>query len=1221
MSEPASIPPAPALSWTRRFVRPFAWCALALALYAVLGFVAAPWAARHQLPRVLGERLGRAVSIEKITFNPFTLAVDLYGVKVAGTGADDAPALGFERLTVNFEVMSFVRGGPVVRELTLEGPRARLTRLAPGLYDCSDVFERLSRLAGEGEGEAADGGGGALVFSLANVRIENGLVEINDRVTGAAHSISELKLGLPAVSSLPVDVAVHVEPSLSARLDGRPLAARGSLELRRDGFKGALEQVSLKGFDLPSWLGYLPFPPTFGLSSGKLDLDMRVEFEQSGGAPPSVSFKGKARVDRLAIQDHAGKSVLDVLEVDLELDARFVIASMDIHSLVEHCYFSKLRLQQPELNLVRLADGTTNVARLLPAPPPEKGAGAARKKGAAKRGTGAGAGKENAPRIDFLLSSARIRDGLIRYSDHAVAGGFSTRLEAINLDIRDLAMNSGVPAEIRLDYVSAAGEKFSHQDRLRLEPFEYEGSVMVNGFRAGLYQRYYKAFLPGGEIRHGSVDGVLHYRIAAQEDAAGKPPLRIGIEKLVLSDFVFALAGRKGALLKLGDLSVTRAEILPASREFRVEEARARGAALAVRRLPGGRYDFMTLFDPPSAGAAPPWTFQLGRAVVEGGSLRFEDRAGDGAAAMRADDIELEVSNLSTARGAREASFVLRGRLDGDGRIEAQGRVAPAPLWADLEIDVQAFALPLLQPYARQWGAFDLRDGRLSAKGQLTLRQRREGLSGVLLGDAAINGFAAIDRRDGAELVRWREVAVRRARADLAPFALSIGEIAVDGLRSRLILARDGRLNLREIHRPPREQAGVAREDAPADGRDGDAPPPAFRVGRLSVRGSSIAFSDRFIRPNYNAALENLSGEFSGLSTDPDALVKLDLKGRVGQSAPLTIKGEFSPFRRDRHLDIEATVKAFELTGLSGYSGRYLGHGIRRGKLSATLNYRIEDRKLSAENHLFLDQLAFGDAVDSPEATTLPVRLAASLLRNARGEIDIDLPVSGTLDDPEFSVFGLVLRAFASLIGKAATAPFALLGREELSWMDFDPGDARIGAAQEEKLRALARTLAERPELRLDITGAARAGRDAQGLRHDKLRAMIEAGKRKAAAAGDNAAPAEEEAPAAPDNEEYAALLARLSDEAGIKKPRNFLGFVKELPVEEMETRLLASITVDEEDIAALARRREAAVRRWLSGEGGIAPGRVFLRAASGHPPEDGASESGGGDGVRFFLR
>lgn len=1191
MSDPA---PAPASSWMRRLVRLFAWGVALTALYVVLGFAAVPWVAWYQLPRVLGGWIGRAVSIEKIAFNPFTLTAELYGLKVAGAEATAAPMLEFDRLMVDFEMASFLHGGPVAREVTLEGPRARLTRLAPGQYDCSDVFAHLSRLVrAEGEEEGGDDAAAA-PFSLANVRVEGGLVETDDRVTGTAHRITDLKLGLPAVSNLPVDVLVHVEPSLSAQLDGRPLVAKGFLDVRRDGFRGVLEHVSLKGVDLPSWLVYLPVAPAFNVSSGKLALDMRVEFEQGGGAPPSLSFKGNVQVDRLMIQDLAGKPVLEAFEVDAEF--------ADIQPLNNLYHFSKLHLQQPELNLVRLADGTLDVVRMLSASAPEKNA-AARGKGAAR----AGAGEENGASIDFLLSSARIRDGLIRYSDHVAADEFSARLEAINADVHSLATNSDVPAEVLLDYVTAAGERFSHHDRLRLNPFEYDASVTASNVQVGLYKRYYNAFLPGGEIRHGSVDGVFHFRIA-EMGAAGQSLFRIGVERLTLSDFVLALAGRKGELLRLGNLAVTDAEILPATREFRLGEAHARGAALAVLRLPDGRYDFMSLF---GTGAALPWTFRLGKAMVEDSSLRFEDRGEDEPVVLRADDIRLEVSRLSTARGAREAKLVLRGRVNGDGRVKARGRFALDPLRADLAVDVQTFALPVLQPYVQSWGQFGLRAGTLSGVGRLTLRQRREGLSGTWLGDAAIHGFAAIDRRDGTELVHWREFAIRRAKADLAPFALSIDEIAIDNLSSRLILDQDGRLNLRDIRRATPEQNG-ATDAAPA------ASPPPLRVGRISIEGSSIAFSDRFIRPDYNALLSNLSGEFSGLSTDADALVKLDLKGRAGQSAALTIKGEFSPFRQDRHLDIKAEIKDFDLTGLSGYSGRYIGHGIRRGKLSATLDYRIENRKLSAENHFFLDQLVFGDAVDSPETTSLPVRLAAALLRNARGEIDIRLPVSGTLDDPQFSVFGLVLRAFANLIGKAVTAPFALLGREELARMDFDPGEARIGAAQEEKLRALARTLAERPELRLDVTGFARAARDAEGLRRGKLHAMIEAEKRRAAARG-GAVPAE--ASVEPGSREYTALLTRLYSEAEIEKPRNFLGFVKKLPPGEMETRLLASIAIGDEDVVALARRREAAVQRWLTGEGGIAPGRIFPRAGEGASAGDGDGDGDGNDdGVYFFL-
>jgi uncharacterized protein involved in outer membrane biogenesis len=1211
----------------RRVARPFIWVALALALYAGLGFVVLPLLALHHVPQALGELLGRKLTVDKIGFNPFTLAAEFQGVKIMGRevagdgdgdgdgGAEGAtPALSFDRLMANFEILSLWYGGPVVRELALEGLKIRLTRLDADHYDWSDVFDRLSEPSSEG------GGGSPLPYSIANIHVENGLIEVEDRVAGTSHRLSALKLGVPVISSLAVGVDVFIEPSLSAQIDGRPLAAKGTLELKSDGFDAVLEQLSVKDFELAPWLVYAPVAPTFRLPSGTLGMDLRVEFGQHGDERPTFRIQGQAQVNQLVIQDRNGAPALAVAELEVEL--------ADVQPLADRYYFSRLRLQQPAIDLVRLADGGINLERLLPA--------------STSTAAPAKAEKEKESPVEFLLSSARIRDGLIRYSDNAIEGGFSSRVEAINLDLRDLSSSSEVPAEIRFDYVTAAGEKFSHQDHLRLKPFSYDGSVTVEGFQAGIYRRYYTPFLPGGEVRNGRVDGTARYRVAAQE-GTDEPLVEVDIERLNLSDFVLALNGHKSELLKLNKLVVTDAKILPGTNEFNIEEVNVHGVALAVTRLSGDRYDFMALTAAPRAASrasaakapassAPPWTFRLGKAALEGSSLRFEDRTGTGPMVVTADDIDIQLSELSTAKGAKGASLAVKSRINKGGRLALKGTIVPEPFGAELDLNLQSFGLSVLQPYVLQQAQLGIKGGALSLKGRLTLRQRRDNLFGTLSGDAAVNDFYSTDHRNDADFVRWREFAVKQARIELEPFALSINEIAVDGLRSRLILEQDGRLNLREIQRSQQEALSIAAQGtAESAGDTGSAtesatttataevapasPPPPVRIGRISIRNSNIAFSDRFIRPNYNAFLGNLSGDLTGLSSDQDSLAKLDLQGRVGQSAGLTIKGEFNPFRQDHHLNIEAAVRDFELTDLSGYSGRYIGYGISRGKLSATVNYRVEDRKLSAENHILLDQLTFGDAIESEDATKLPVRLAVSLLKNTRGEIDINLPVSGTLDDPEFSVFGLVLRALAGLIGKAITAPFALLGREELQQMDFAPGSFAIGAEQEEKLRDLAKALEERSSLKLDITGLADAARDTDGLRRSKLRERVRAEQRKSAGGSRNAAaPGVEELSAA----EYADLLDDVYDDAKIKKPRNFLGISKNLPVKEMEDLLLANITIAEEDVVALAHRRETSVLRWLTNEGKIAPDRIFQRALTDAEVKDGGRK---GDGVRFSLR
>ncbi|MDR2926248.1 MAG: DUF748 domain-containing protein [Azoarcus sp.] len=1202
------IPTWPPLLKLRRFVRPALWAFLALLLYAGIGFVVVPLAAKHYAPQVLGDLLGRVVSIEKTAFNPFTLTARIYGLKImegAEGGQSDGsamPTLSFEQITANFEIASLWHRAPVMRELALNNPSARLVRLAEGRYNWSDVFDRLAAQPETDDQPAR--------FSVANIHAEGGAIELEDRVTKASHRISSLKLGLPVVSRLPVSLDIFIEPDLSMLFDDQPLAAKGRLDLLSDGFKAKLEQISLKNFELSPWLAYLPFEPSFRLPSGALDLDLRVEFSQHADEAATLSVLGRAQVNRLAIQDRTGKPVLAAAELEVEL--------ADIQPLSGRFHFSRIRLQRPELDLVRMADGRFNVESLLPATKSAK------------------TEKASSSPLDFLLSSARVRDGLIRYSDHAVADGFSTRLEGITLDLRDLASHRQVPAEIRLDYTTAAGEKISHQDRLRLQPFEYDGNLTVKGLQPALYGRYYSEYLSGGEIRRGSADGVFRYRIASQKkNGSDELQVEAGIERLHLSEFVFALRGRKSELLKLGNLTLTDAAIQPETRLARIGEIDAQGIAVAATHFADGRFDFMALAGKPSPAdskASPPWTFSLDKASISDSSIRVEDRSLDGQpAVMAASGIELQLSHFTTAKGAEPAKLSLRGHIGKGGSLALKGTFVPEPLRTDLEVDLQNFALPLVQPYLAKHVQVDIRAGQLSTKARLALRQQNETLRGTIAGNLAVRSFSSFDQINNQDFLRWGEFAVHQAKVELEPFALAIGEISVDGLASRLILDEKGKLNLREIQRAPDEQAPPEEAAAegetqsnPADNPESgtqsaaatDAPPqplPSIKINRVSLKNSNVAFSDRFIRPNYNVFLGGLSGNLTNLSTDQDAMAALDLQAKIGRDAPVTIKGELNPFRQDKRLNIEAEVKDFDLPGLSGYSGRYIGYGIARGKLSAKLNYRIEDRKLTAENSVFLDQLTFGDAVESPDATRLPVQLAVSLLKNSRGEININLPIGGTLDDPQFSVFGLVLRAFAGLIGKALTAPFSLFGQEELSTLDFDPGSFRVSAAQEERLRELAKTLQERPALKLDITGFANAQRDTEGIRRNKLANLVVAEKRRVTGkTGIRIDSIDRE------SEEYAELLSEVYGQSKIKKPRNFIGLAKSLPVEEMEKLLLESFEIKQEDIDSLATRRGAAVQHWLADKGGISPERLFRRALTDEEAKGNGQES---NGVRFSLR
>ncbi|HEV7445496.1 MAG TPA: DUF748 domain-containing protein, partial [Steroidobacteraceae bacterium] len=201
---------------------------------------------------------------------------------------------------------------------------------------------------------------------------------------------------------------------------------------------------------------------------------------------------------------------------------------------------------------------------------------------------------------------------------------------------------------------------------------------------------------------------------------------------------------------------------------------------------------------------------------------------------------------------------------------------------------------------------------------------------------------------------------------------------------------------------------------------------------------------------------------------------KVELKGKVDRYAPVHIWGETNPLAATTYSDIKMSFKGVELTSVTPYSGRFAGYKIEKGKLSVDIDYKIENRQLTAAHKFVIDQLELGERVESPDAIKLPIKIAVALLKDRNGVIDVDLPVTGSLDDPQFKIAPLIWKAVVNLLVKVATAPFAMLGRlfgggEQMNYIDFQPGSAVLEPAEHDKLSALVKALKEKEKLELDV--------------------------------------------------------------------------------------------------------------------------------------------------------
>jgi hypothetical protein len=375
--------------------------------------------------------------------------------------------------------------------------------------------------------------------------------------------------------------------------------------------------------------------------------------------------------------------------------------------------------------------------------------------------------------------------------------------------------------------------------------------------------------------------------------------------------------------------------------------------------------------------------------------------------------------------------------------------------------------------------------------------------------------------------------------------------------------------------------------------------PPPVRIGKITLSKGNIDFSDFFVKPNYSANLTNMAGSITELT--PEKAGQVTLTGRIDGTGTLKIEGAINPLIRNLFLDLKADATDIDLPRLTPYSGKYIGYGIEKGKLSAKVAYKLENRQLKAENRVILDQLTFGDKVDSPTAMKLPILFAVALLKDRNGVIDIDMPIGGSLDDPKFSISGLVIRMIGNLIVKVITSPFTLLAslgggkQQELSRVEFESGNAVLNKTAQEKLESVAKALTDRPALKLDMGGRASLVDDAPTLKKRAFDRLIKAQKLRETLKGNVGAEAIDAVEIS--SAEYPKYLTQAFQASSLPKPRNFIGMQKSVPVPDMEKALSETVQVSDADVLNLANRRAQALKDWLAETGKIATDRLFITA------------------------
>jgi uncharacterized protein involved in outer membrane biogenesis len=706
---------------------------------------------------------------------------------------------------------------------------------------------------------------------------------------------------------------------------------------------------------------------------------------------------------------------------------------------------------------------------------------------------------------------------------------------------------------------------------------------------------------------------------------------------------------------------------------------------VTVERAADGKWMYERWLKPAPASTAPreakpetapvekPWAVTLGDLRVDGGALAFRDQAPQPPVSADFSGIQLQMGEY-TSDGAKPVNVRVATRIAAGetepGRLDFRGQLAMKPLAVQGQIEIVQLPLHAFEPYFGDALNLDLARADTSFKGSLRYADAPAGPTVKVNGDVAIEEFRARSPvgsepnpgvRGQRELLSWKGLSLRGVDVALAPgvaTAVEVKETALSDFYARVIVDETGRINLQDLVKSSAKaapsaataataanaasapatapvnaaSAAVATAARPSAAKTG--PDPNIRFGPISLLNGRVLFSDRFVKPNYTANLTELTGKLSAFASAPapasgsapnqgPALADLELRGRAEGTASLEITGKLNPLAKPLALDIRGKVRDLELPPLSPYTVKYAGHGIERGKMSVDVHYEVQPNgQLTATNSLVLNQLTFGEPVAGAPAS-LPVKLAVALLADRNGVIDLNLPISGSLNDPQFSIGPVIFKIIVNLVVKAVTSPFSLLasafggGGDELGVIAFPPGSAALTPEAEAQLDKVAKALTERPALKMSVVGTASLEAEQEAFKRERLKRMVAAEKRRAMLAAAPAAPAAAPAPAATASSpasaparavtvsdgEYPELLKSIYKRAEFAKPRNAIGLVKDLPQADMEALLLANISVTEDSIHQLGVQRGVAVRDYLAGRQ-VALDRLFLGAPKAVPSD-----------------
>lgn len=775
-----------------------------------------------------------------------------------------------------------------------------------------------------------------------------------------------------------------------------------------------------------------------------------------------------------------------------------------------------IQLQKPFVRLARQADGKFNFSDLIKADTEEQAS--------------------DSQSFPVSVIKLVIAEGKLSWEDV----NQKEDVIPLNFNLENFSTHPESPAQLSLSLALSSGGNLEWQGSFALQPLQSAGHLKLDGVKlarvialAGLtlpadvqgselieadYQlsqadKDMKLVIKQSNIELRDVQvsaeqpGKILLKtpsITLQADAEvnlgeGEPDVRVEQGKLALRDFQFSEPGAGKPLVTIPKLALSGLSADLKKHDILLAALTADGANAQAWLNADGVINYQALFagssgpqggtaQPAAEPASSPWHIKVNTIALSNFGLDFTDKTLKKPVVMTAKPINLKLSNVSNQDGTT-IPFQASVGINNGGLIKLDGNTSLQPFALQTAVAVDGIALDKFQPYVDKFARLDIISGQFGVTGKLALKQQQDKLAINFTGNTGIAKLLTRDQLKNKDFVKWDNLTLQDVDVDVLGNSYKAKKLLINKPYARVVIRKDKSSNFSDIlleDQPAPKNAKVASKAAAGQ----TAKPPSFKLDSLQIVDGASDFSDLSLILPFAAPIKSLDGGAQNFSSERNSLVKVELKGNAYELSPVNVKGEISPYLGDYNVELNFIGMPMPL--ISPYMVQFAGYKVEKGKITLGLKYNVKQGLLTASNSILIDQFELGEKVDNPDAANLPLELAVALMKDSDGKIKLDVPITGSFEDPQFSISHLVVDALVNSISKIITSPFralaSLVGSDaDLSQIAFESGSAELKPEQQTKLSGLAKALTEKPELSVEIKGAVYQQEDWPSMQDDAL--------------------------------------------------------------------------------------------------------------------------------------